>query len=753
MLDLNHVLAAIAQRCITPLGQTRARRLCALGSAEAACNQSRLGKEAFALLHTGDPLPMRECADVTGLLDRLGANAALNRVELRDLQRVLALGRTLRRFFAARKERTLLLARALSTNPLLDPIEDQIREAFDSDGLIRDDASPALGALRERARSLRARILGRLDTIMKEYAHTIQEEFITEREGRHVLPVRADSHERFPGILHATSASGATLFIEPNAVVQLGNELKVLEGDVEREEARICADLSAHLSAHIESVRAATEMVAEADMLAAIARLAVDHAFAFVEPAPEPELLLKAARNPLLLLNGTNVVPCDITLLPGKVMVVSGPNAGGKTVALKTAGLVAEMLRVGLPLPCSEGSRVGFFSEVHAEIGDGQTLSLSTFSAHVQTVARMLERAKRGSLILIDELAGGTDPREGEVLALALLKAFAARDATVMVTTHYEALRAHAFADDTFRNASVGFNTETWAPTFQILPNVPGPSSALAVARRFGVPADVLASAEALLSDHVLTADTLIRGLHEAHTRLTLALLQAEASTNEANALREKLEHEREQLAARGERQATKEVEALFARAEAMRAQVEALAQKLRNTETGSVRSLEVEADTLVKSMRASRTEDAYPALKAAPQRGTRVFVRASSTAGDVLEAVGSDAVRIQVGAMKMVVKLAELALSKDSQSNRAIKDNTCDVRGLRADDAVNALNHFIDVAVQKNVGTLYVLHGAGAGVVKERLTQTLRKSAYVASFRKGEPHEGGDAVTVALLA
>lgn len=750
--EMDAIFRAIAERCITPAGKIRALATPLYTERTAIEQELDLGREASLLLEQGEPLPIRESVDLTTIRQRLVARAPLARTELRDMQRMLAQGRTLRRFFTLRPERTRMLAQHLSTDTSLDALEDSLREVFDSEGAFRDDASADLKTLREAARMTRARILKRLDEIMAKYAHTLQENFITEREGRFVLPIRSDSHERFAGILHASSASGHTLFLEPQAIVQLGNELKVQEADVEREEEAICARLSAALYAQHEAVFSAEAKLAHADQVAAVARLKVDLDLAFVKPAPAPVLEVQKARHPLLLLRGLTVVPSDIGLRGGVALVVSGPNAGGKTVALKTAALLALMVRAGLPVPCSAASTIGLFTDVFLEVGDGQTLlhDLSTFSSHIKAVASIVEKAHPTALVLLDELAGGTDPHEGEALAIAIVETLTARGAAVMLTTHYEALKARAFTHPAFRNASMGFDAATWAPTFHLLLDAPGPSSALSVAERFGMPEEVLARAKAILPEQSVATDALLRGLHAQKVSLAEAHDTLQREQEAARTLQATLERERHVLAERGERLATKEVEALFRKAEAMRAEIEALSTKLRMTEPASVRSLEREADALVRTMKIERSEASHPALTAVPAKGTTVFIRSMEKRGEVLEAVSATSARIQVGSMKMVVPLKDLALTRESAAPQA--SAVCDVRGMRADDAVSRTTAQLERAVSSGARIFFVQHGTGNAVVRDRIHHALRASPYASSFRKAELHEGGDAVTVVHL-
>ena len=336
----------------------------------------------------------------------------------------------------------------------------------------------------------------------------------------------------------------------------MGNRLKMLDADVEREELAIYARLSARLAEHLPSVDAARDALARADRLAAVAVLAVDLDLRFPTVTAEARLELKAARHPLLALAlppGT-VVASDLAIAAGNAIVMSGPNAGGKTVALKTMGLAALMIRAGLPVACDDGSEVGIFDVVLSDVGDDQSLSknLSTFSAHVENLRRVLAETQRGALVLLDELAGGTDPREGEALAAAVLDSLCARGGAVVVTTHYEGLKALALADDRFENASVGFDLKTMEPTFTVTAGIPGSSSALAVARRFGMPSTVIERAERFLSREDQSFEVLVKRLHEERAALELARSAASTREREADEAKARWETETVRLRERG---------------------------------------------------------------------------------------------------------------------------------------------------------------------------------------------------------
>lgn len=545
-LEWDRVLGAVASRCAGPLGRELALALPFADTREQAREFLAQSTEAVRILEDGRTLPVGEVDDVREAIERARVGGVLSPAELRGIGRLLGAARALRRFLASRRAAAPALFEACSTDPTLDDLADEISGSFEPDGTLADRASPRLRELRSEWHAARQRMLSRMEDLMGRYEGVLQDRFVTEREGRWVLPVRSDSHERFPGIVHSTSASGATLFVEPRAVVGMGNRLKVLQADVTREEEAVYARLTALVSDALPSVEAAARALALADVRSAIATLARDLALRFPDVVDEPRIDMRLARHVLLAMDLPAVVPSDLSLKAGRAMVVSGPNAGGKTVALKTMGLAVLMVRAGMPVACGDGSVVGLFDVVLTDVGDDQSLqkNLSTFSAHISNIVGILQETTRGALVLLDELAGGTDPREGEALAAGVLDSLCARGGAVAATTHYEGLKALALGDDRFINASVGFDLATMTPTFRLATGVPGSSSALAVARRYGMPSTVVERAERFLTREDQNFEAVVRKLHDERAALELARAAAEQREGEAAAAKARLEEE-----------------------------------------------------------------------------------------------------------------------------------------------------------------------------------------------------------------
>jgi len=786
-LEWDRVLRAVADRCAGPLGRDLAASLPFAGTRDEARAWMAQSAEATKLLEEERSPPVGGVDELGDAIERARIGGVLAPVELRSIGRLLGAARALRRFLGANRAAVPALFDACSTDPTLDDVADEIASSFDPDGTLADRASPRLRELRAEWHAARQRMLARMEDLMSRHEAVLQDRFVTEREGRWVLPVRSDAHERFPGIVHATSASGATLFVEPRAVVPMGNRLKVLEADVKREEEAVYARLTAVVSDALPSVEAAARALALADVRVATSKLARDLALVFPEIVDEPRLLLKGARHLLLALDLPHVVASDLSLEAGRAIVVSGPNAGGKTVALKTMGLAALMVRAGIPVACDEGSSVGLFDVVLTDVGDDQSLqkNLSTFSAHVSNVSAILQETTRGALVLLDELAGGTDPREGEALAAGVLDSLCARGGAVAATTHYEGLKALALADARFVNASVGFDIATMTPTFRLVTGVPGSSSALAVARRFGMPGTVIDRAERFLTREDVSFEAVVKKLHDERAALELARSAAEEREQEARHARTRLDAELEAARSREKRTLSEEARELSDRVRRAREELRAAQARLRakKLDPAAVREAEraiervageVAIGGALEPLVATWKEAPTETVRAADLRkGSRVWVPRLRAEADVVD-VSGDQVRVAAGPLKMTVAAGELRAaprpeplpsrpSLGAAGGRAphqppepeplqTSDNTCDLRGLRVDDAIGMAQSFLDRALNDGRRAVFLLHGHGTGALRDAVREELTRSPYVARFRSGGAGEGGDGVTVVWI-
>jgi len=806
-LEWPRLLEALAERCTSVGGArlARDRAFAALPSERARVEA--LHREACNLLRQGAPLPIGDVPDVAAATERLRAGSILDAAELRAFARLLADARGLRRFLQAHAGAAASLQQAYATDPTLDRVAEKLAESFDVDGTLSDRASPRLAQLRADYKGSRERLMNRLQDSIAKHASIVQDAFITEREGRFVVPVRSDAHERFQGIVHGTSSSGATLFVEPRAVVPLGNRLKVLEGEVEAEVQAVLAGLTERLSDVLPSLVGAVRALAEADLRGAVARLAADLNLEFPAVRDEAALDLKRARHPLLLLRHKGgVVPSDLGIRGGRALVVSGPNAGGKTVALKTMGLAALMVRAGLPIAADPESEVGLFDRVLTDVGDAQNLAndLSTFSAHVKNLVAILDATGDRTLVLLDEVAGGTDPKEGEALAAGLLDSLCLRGGAVVVTTHYEGLKALALGDDRFQNASVGFDFTTMTPTFRVAIGIPGRSSALAVARRYGMPATVVERAEKFLSTEEVAFEALVEKLQRERAAVDMARASLEEKLAAADREREELRHAIDEARARDRAALERELDEFRQRLRTAKEELRRGRERAKQKGADAQRDAEGILDDLSHEVAIGGRLERVPERERERSAGASAFdpskllrgarVHASRLRADVevIDVLPNGQVRVAAGAIKLLVDPRELGPARTTREDapepvrqgkggksgktqgpgtaarggglapgapsggaRAYvrtAESTCDLRGMRADDALVCAASFVDRVMHRGDDAAFLLHGHGTGALKEALRRELAGAKHVRLVRPGEPDEGGDAFTVVVL-
>jgi DNA mismatch repair protein MutS2 len=790
-LEWPSLLERVSRHCLSEPAVAFVRELTPAASiAEARARLART-REALALLERGTLIPAEAMDDPSEVLLRTGRGGIASASELASLTRLLRAARGLRSFVAAHPEAPAL-GEVLTTARELDSLLSTLEDAIESDGSISDRASDALRTARRRASDARRELLQRLGQLLSRYSEVLRDRYYAERDGRYVLPVRSDAHLRVPGIVLGASASGGTLYVEPQEITSLGNRLAVLLAEVEREEARVLAELSGKVRALLPDVERARDAVVAADVAAAIVRWAGEARAHAVDLLEEPILELQSMRHPLLVGVVEEVIPNDVAVAGGRALVVSGPNAGGKTVALKCLGLACLMVASGLPLPADPSSRVGWFEVVVTDVGDDQSLvrSLSTFSAHIDNLARIIHAAGPRTLVLLDELAGGTDPEEGAALAIAVLEGLVERGAAVAVTTHYERLKEVGAEDPRFVNASVGFDMARLAPTFHLTLGVPGPSSALAVAARFGIPATVVQRARELVPKEATDREELIRSLEIERDALRRARATAEAEALRQSELTRSMERERERLEERERARLVREAEHLMVAVRQARERLRAVEKRMESAQAGAgqLGALHREIDLaahpiavgteLAQLMRPpAGTGVRAEALELQP--GTRVYLRKLGKPAEVVESPVRGQVRVMAGPLKLLVSVDEVELAAGTkpapptrsathsparkkqqaglQTVNALvpvrtSSNTLDLRGQRQDDALSLLDAFLDRALSTGEPAVFVLHGHGTGRLKQAVRDHLKGSTYVDRSEAAGSEDGGDAFTLAWL-
>jgi len=781
------ILNALSQRCRLPAGRARALALPFLPDAAAVRDGLARVDEARSLSEAAWALPLGGVADVEPHLERAGKGGVLEPLPLRECAALL---RAVVRTRAALEARAGDVARLWAiAEPLSgdDRLADRIERCIEPSGAVSDRASPALAAARERARGLHRALKAQVETYLgdAEMQRHLRDVYFTIRNERYVLPVLASSRAAVPGIVHNASQSGQTLFVEPDGMVELGNELAIANATAAEEEARILRELSDALRRDAGALTADLARLAELDALEAAARLASDLDAHTPEVGAEGggfELL--SLRHPLLVLQRKQVVASHVRLSPPhRALIVSGPNGGGKTVAITAVGLSALMLRAGLPVAAALGSRLPFYLEVRAAVDERGDLhkDLSTFTAHLTAVRDMLAGAVPGSLVLVDEIAADTDPREGAALAAAILEALVERGATVLVTTHLEALKALALSDDRYANARVGFDAERLAPTFQLHLGTPGSSSAIEVAGRVGLPPAVIARARSALQGSGGALGEALRALEEERARLETERRALETARKAAEE-RATTARQAEVAARKAEREAAARVgEALVeelenARGEVARVLAELQAKPSVKNAAETQRQLEEWRETVRRGSqgaqaRAETVQESLPGGSIAV--GVRVRVVSLGKEGEVLETDGEEGL-VRIGALKVRRPVADLiplagkarpapAMARSRSEKLAAAEAAAggtvhspnarlDVRGLRVDELLREVERFLDRIYSEGEAVCLILHGHGTGALKQALRDHLSASPYVASFRRGDDHEGGDAVTLVVL-
>jgi DNA mismatch repair protein MutS2 len=725
--------------------------------------------------------------DVRPAAERAHVGGSLAADELLDVASTVRAARAWRRGLAPLQDElpTLLeLAEAyLGDHPGL--VED-IQDAIGDSGDILDSASPALARIRSELRGAHDRLVARMREIMgaSPFRDAVQDPVVTQRNGRYVIPIRAELRGQVPGIVHDQSASGATLFVEPLAVVEMANRWRTLILDEEREVERILRALSQEVGEQADELGRSVDGLAQLDLARAAAALAEQHHATAPElvglplPAGQPVLELIAARHPLL--SGT-VVP--ITLEIGgdfDVLLITGPNTGGKTVALKTAGLLALMAQAGLFLPADEGCRVAVFERIQADIGDEQSLqqSLSTFSSHISRIVRMLRDADSCSLILLDELGAGTDPQEGAAIARALLDFLRERGAYVIATTHYPELKSYAEATPRVQNASVEFDVQTLSPTYRLMIGTPGRSNALLIAERLGMPHEVLDSAREYVAPHVRETEAMLDQIARERTiaedaRARALKEAAEAATLKVRArgLLRDAERKHKEVWEAAQSDAERELAELRREAHRVRLQLQAArasgpaaAAREAIEEALTLPALRAPAPPVVPEPELAETVE--PAQVAV---GSEVMVPRLGLPGRVM-AVRDDTVEVEVLGRRVRMPIGDLegATRPTSAERRAAQPERLptlaiasprgevpyqlDLRGLRRDEALERLEQYLEDASLTGMPEARIVHGKGTGTIRQAVRDTLRRSQFVSRFVPEPDASGGDGATQVWL-
>ncbi|HEX4565351.1 MAG TPA: endonuclease MutS2 [Vicinamibacterales bacterium] len=790
-LEFDRIVDAVHRLAQTPPGGDRLARLQPSGDPREVATGLATTAETARFLSGPGEIGLRAPAELDAILTALA-------VEGRALEPQGLLG--LATFLGSVDSAVAGIQRHRASFPLLAAIVEpaasfereiaDVRRKIDPSGEVLDDASPELKSLRERLRKQRARLRGTLESYLrgKDTAKYLQQQIVTDRNGRYVLVVRAENRTAIPGIVHGSSASGASLFLEPLSTVEINNDIVALEQQEQEEVRRILLALSDALRRRGAELTRTIDAATALDVVQAKARysLQIDG----VQPAiaQDGRLELRAARHPLLIARGADVIPVDVLVIPPtRVLVVTGPNTGGKTVALKTAGLLPLMAQAGLLVPAADGTQIPVFHSVFADIGDEQSIaeSLSTFSGHIANVVAMDTALAAPALVLLDEAGGGTDPNEGGALATAIIDHFRARGAIVVATTHFDALKTYAATTEGVASAGFGFNPDTFAPTYKLHYGSPGSSLALEIASRLGLPAAIIGHAraqrtarEAQLAEHLAKIERDMQGLeHErrlvARERQMVEETQARLQAREQD-LRDREETFRKRLDQKLDerlRDARREIDSVMD-------SLKARTGRIVHTHTGEIGAVRTEArdalDAVVNRVR--EHVDGGPASSPAgmssahprrdPEEGDRVAVGPLGLEG-IVQSIHDGHAELDVRGKRMRARVDELRVLVPAGAGpaprpqvrvnvelapRGAATTEINVIGSNSEEAVGRVERFLDEAGVNDFKSLRIVHGYGTGALRRSIAEFLRVHPFVANFGPAPDNQGGGGVTVVEL-
>ncbi|RIK32422.1 MAG: endonuclease MutS2 [Anaerolineae bacterium] len=747
--------------------------------------------EARLLFSTNDNVGIGGAHDIRQAVDLAARGGVLDPEQLLDIKSTLISCRELKKSLERKTDEFPRLSQLAAGLPDPHGIVDAVTRILSDRGEVLDSASPKLADLRREIKVSHGRLMSRLQRYLTESANKLQEPIITQRDGRYVIPLRAEFKGSIKAVVHDQSSSGATLFVEPLPVVELNNELRELELKARDEERRILAEVSAQVGEHAEEFKYGIENLAMLDLVFAKAKYADEL------KASEPILhekkeergknetnlssfvfhLLKA-RHPLL--DPQTVVPIDINPKDGtRAIVITGPNTGGKTVSLKTVGLLALMAQSGLHIPAQSGSEIPFFHRVFADIGDEQSIeqSLSTFSGHITNIIRILKHIDSRSLVIFDELGSGTDPQEGAALARAILNHLLETGCMTLVATHYPELKTFAHSTDGVVNASLEFDIKTLRPTYHLTIGLPGRSNALAIATRLGLDGKIVAAAKSDVNPEALRADKLLDDIRKERNRtsrerqkLEKARDKLEAQNADLQKRLEKIEDERRDVLAKARAEGELEVAVLKSNIDSLKSQLKKAKQPLE-----AIKSIEEKIEQVEKKVEAPverrQTIDHGPSSSNVHRPlslGERVLVSTLNAEGVVTAVSESDA-EVQVGSLRVRARMSELVRKSgseskvESQKSSDLRPATFDstkspglelnLRGKLVDEGLDELEKYLERAYSAGLLFVRIVHGKGTGKLRDAVRNALKSSEYVASFEEPKDNEGGAGVTVAKMA
>ncbi|GEL09045.1 endonuclease MutS2 [Salisediminibacterium halotolerans] len=777
ILEYDKMKDQLIQHAGSSLGKNRVKELMPYVSLEDVQNAQQRTQEAAKVIRLKGQAPLGGLRDIRAAMKRSEIGGQLNEQELIDVSSTIYSSRRFKLFVENMVEDDIDLTVLPELVQAMEPpaeLEKEINQAIDENGGVLDSASQTLRTIRQQIRSYESAVRSKLENVTRSQSgqKMLSDAIITIRNDRFVLPVKAEYRSHFGGIVHDQSASGQTLFIEPESVVDTNNQLREARVSEKREIERILQALSAIVAEHTDALGVIVETMTEADFM--FAKAFYSHAIHATEPDlnSDGHIDFREARHPLI--PSEEVVAIDISLGDGvQSLVITGPNTGGKTVTLKTVGLLSMMAQSGLHIPCQEGSTASVFQNVFADIGDEQSIeqSLSTFSSHMTTIVDMMARVDHQSLVLLDELGAGTDPTEGAALAVSILDHLYNIGAKVIATTHYSELKGYAYNREGVSNASVEFDVETLQPTYRLLMGVPGRSNAFAISTRLGLQEEIIEAAKAQLSQDTNKMEHMISSLEDSQKQYERELDEAERLREEAEAIHseltkkmERFEEQKEKAMAKAEEKAAKELEKTKTEAELIIAELREKQQQnpaIKDHELIDAKKRLSDAEP--KLAKKPQKKQAKPAKTEELKPGDEVKVISFDQKGQIVEKVNDKEFYVQLGVMKMKVKNSDLEYLNRPQpvqekplaavrGRDAHVKTELDLRGERYESAIMEVEKYLDDAVLAGYHQVSIIHGKGTGALRKGVQEYLQNHKNVQETRMGTQGEGGSGVTVVVL-
>ena len=791
LLEFPKVLEKLASYASFEVSAILARKIHPTTDLSFARKRQALTSEARLLLSVNSEVTIGGSTDIRQLADLAARGGCLAAVELLAVKNTLISSRTLWRSFERTQAQYPLLSAIASSLPPPAGVIDAISKAISERGEVMDQASDRLATIRRETKVSHDRLITKLERLNADPHITpmLQEAIITQRNGRYVIPLRAEFKGQVRSIVHDQSSSGSTLFVEPLAVVELNNRWHELQLEERDEERRILAALSREVGDYSEQIHEIVDAMAKIDLALMCAKYAEE--LQAVEPVLHPiqakskqphhpgtVIRLFQARHPLL--DPEKVVPIDVDLDDHTfTVVITGPNTGGKTVTLKTIGLMAAMAQSGLHLPVQSGSELSIFRKIFADIGDEQSIeqSLSTFSGHITNIVHILQLADEKSLVLLDELGAGTDPQEGAALARAILGNLIERRITSLIATHYPELKAYAHATSGVVNASMEFDLQTLRPTYRLTLGLPGKSNAMAIAERLGLSEEIINSARSTLDPNDIRAEDLLNEIHHQRDLARQARASAEQTRLENEKIRQELytrlnhlEDERRDVLESARKEVENETDTLEREIDDIRKALLRARQPLEALKPIQEKVTEIQSEFQSPVERQTLMNDT-PAK--ALRLGEKVYLKSLKLEG-VVTSLGEEEIEVQVGVLRMRTRMKDIRRKSEEEERidppvslrktkkEPVQSGTTlttaspgmelDLRGQRAEDALEAMERYLESAYLSGMPFVRLIHGKGTGRLRQVIRDGLRQSSHVARFESGGDNEGGDGVTIAHI-